>query len=163
MRPKFRHQLIAAIIIILVLLPFKCAAPQTPDSTRSFLAGVRINNSLPYGTIGYITRPSRGFMIAYTGDLGGQQAALHPELFLRLSNHGTLNFWLSLGPNLELVHRNIDTDDPILYLSAITGAGITYPLANRTLIHIGFNYLTPAGPPQPWKIFLYLSAPLSTN
>jgi len=163
MRPKFRHHLIAATIIILVLLPFKCAAPQTPDSTRSFLAGVRINNSLPYGTIGYITRPSPRFMIAYTGDLGGQQAALHPEAFLKLSGSAKLHLWLSLGPNLELIHRNIDTDDPVLYLSAITGASITYPLHHRSLIHVGFNYLTPAGPPQPWKIFLYLSAPLSTD
>ena len=96
MPAKIKYNLIAAIVILLILLPFIRSQAQTPDSARSFLAGVRINNSLPYGTIGYITHPTTRLMLAYTGDLGGQQAALHPELFLKLSNSPTINLWISL-------------------------------------------------------------------
>jgi len=161
MNQKQHTALTATIIVILILLPFKCAAPQINDSTHSFLAGVRINNSLPYGTIGYITHPSPTLMICYTGDLGGQQAALHPELFLSLYHSTNITLWASLGPNLELIQRNIDTDDPILYLSALTGLGVTYTLFDQTHLHIGFNWLTPADPPKPWKVYFYLSAPIT--
>jgi len=154
------------IITALLLFGPVAVAQSGPDSANywrspRWFSGVRINNSLPYGTLGFLFYPRPAWGITLYADLGGSQTAASTQAMLAVTRRPSYRVFFTLGPNLEVINENPDFSPSTTYLDLVTGIHCGINLTKSIEIHLVGAYVTPAHPVKPFKFAITISTPIS--
>lgn len=140
------------------------ATPQTPDSTSMFwTTGIRINQGQPFGLLG-ITKRLNSRLYQYTGaDLGGIERSITTQTALRITKPATWTLFALIGPQVETIETDPTREQTTDYLTASTGAIITYHRNQTLSIFAGFQYLWTEADIKRWKLGLGILVPLDLS
>ena len=146
------------IFFMLLLLPFKCKAQDA--SSSEWISGIKINNARPYGMVGVIKTISSRFSLYNITDMGGNNVAFQSYVHYRFFTRSRHSLYINFGPNLELMTDSPDFENHDAFLSASSGLTYKFTSPGTASLHLGVVWLTPSGPPLPFKFFVGVSFPL---
>jgi len=153
------HQALLAATLCLLSTP--AVIPNPPDSTSAYwTAGIRFNQGHPFGLLGVTKRLSTRTYQYIGADLGGVERSITTQTALRITHPAALTLHALIGPQIETISPDPTTDETIDYLTASTGAILSYHRNQSLSFFIGTQYLWSAAPIKHWKFALGLLIPI---
>lgn len=154
----------AAMIAILSLASTQAQSLNPWDSATAYwTTGIRINQGEPFGIIG-VTKKLSARIFQYTGaDLGGVERSITTQTAIRITRPAKWELYAALGPQIETIETEPDAQGTIDYITASTGALITYHRNNTLTFTLGFQYLWTNATMKHWKFGLGLLIPIDLS
>lgn len=125
--------------LILTLLPLTLSHARNPD--LSLIAGVRYNDSIPFGTIGVAWQTSSRMALWTTTDPGKPRAAYSARVAVIVPMSSKLDVVALCGPAIEGIPIDTTDDGATWYLMGATGLAATYAINPNTAIFTAYDYL----------------------
>lgn len=152
----------AAFALVAILTPITNAL-ETDSASTWWTFGARINQGKPFGLIG-VTKQLGPRIFQYTGaDLGGVERSLTTQTAIRITRPAKFTLYGLAGPQIETIETNPTLEQTTDYLTASTGAILSYEKNPQLSAFIAFQYLWTNISMKRWKFGLGILVPIDLS